>query len=213
MFEMESLNYMHNFAQTKLKINNLDDPFFPTKGIFVELAYKSLFNAQMSERIDDLYTQGFSPTNQIIKLNYQQYIRIKRKFSIMPQISIGVMENKSFLAQEFFIGGNNYQLSSNSLNMSGIKANNIIADNYIKIGLSAQLQVFDHWYLQYGQEALGFIDYQQVYSENEIIEGKSVTGWYCGLGISSRVGPIRLICSGSYEYTGLSWSLNLGIPF
>ena len=213
LFEMEELNYMDNFAQVSFKVNNFDDPYFPTKGLYFNFSYKWLFKAQMSKHIEPLYLQGLSSRNEMARLDYKQYIRFKKRFSLTTELCIGLMDSKSFLTEEFFIGGHNYQIRSNAVNMSGIKANNIVADNFVKVGISAQLKLFDRWYIQHGQEALGFIDSQQIYSEDEILSGQIITGWYTGVGVSTRVGPLRLICSGSYERKGLSWSLNLGIPF
>jgi len=213
MFQLDKMNYMDNFAQIKFKINNLDDPYFPTRGLYLSAGYKWLANAKMGDNSEKLYVDGLSRQNQIGRLHYKQYIRIKKRVSIIPEISLGLMESESFLAEEFFIGGNNYQLHPNAINMSGIKANNIVADNFVKVGLGAQLKLFDKWFIQHGYEAIGFLNYDEVYSEDEISYGQAITAWYAGVGVATRIGPLRLICSGSYELKGLSWSLNLGVPF
>ena len=213
VFQLDKLNYADNFAMARFHVNNLDDPYFPSRGIFFNLSYRWVIGAKMSSKIDAIYVDGLSSWNQIGRLDYKQYIRIKKRFSLIPELSVGLMWKKSFLSEEFFIGGNNYQLHPNAVNMSGINANNLIADNYIKLGLGCQLKLFDKWYLQYGQELLGFVDYNQVYSEDELIEGKALTAWYAGLGVSTPIGPIRLICSGNDQQKGLFWSLNIGIPF
>jgi len=213
MYDLDEIDYSDSYLASSFKINNLDDPFFPTRGACLSLSYKSIFKARMEPSINNLFETGLASNNEVFQMGYKQYFRIKNVFSIVPEIGIGLMRNNSFLSEKFYIGGNNYQLLPFAVNMSGLNANNLATNNYIKLGLGFQLKLYDKIFVQFGQEVLEFVDYKEIYSQEPLTDGDEIFAFYGGLGISTPVGPLRLICSKNFQNKGLFWSLNLGIPF
>jgi NTE family protein len=213
VFNLGKMNYLDYFAMINFNLNNLDDPFFPQRGIYLDCSYKWVIDSKMNSDNEQLYPGGLSSKNGVLSFDYRQYISILKRFSIIPHFRFGLTENKPFLTEGFYIGGNNYQGPRNTINMSGLKTNSLVADNFVKFGIGLQLRIFERWFIQYGNELIAFIDYKQVYAPKDIIINEKITGWYTGIGVSTPIGPINVICSRNNKQKELVWLFNLGIPF
>jgi len=213
-YNTNTVNHFSNYYELGFKINSLDNPFFPAKGLFLEASFRQKYNASTSRQSDSKFDQNLADNNQIITFDYKQYFLIAKRFSIIPEFSFGVMENKDFITQKFFLGGQVYNRRPNTHNMSGLKSNYLATDNFFIIGASAQMRFYQNWYAKVGVQQLLFINNTSINSETEPeFEDNIFSSWYTSIGYQSKIGPLRFIVSKSPEHDHYVYSVNIGFPF
>ena len=211
-YHVNSINYNLDYYQLRFSINTLDNNYFPTKGIFINAVLKSTFNAN-SNKSDTLeLLKDIEDNNYITRLDYKQYILIKKRFSIIPSFSFGAMESTAFLTEKFLVGGLNYSLRPNTINFPGVKSDFIATDNFIMYGIDGQYRFATNWYAFAGLHEVFFVDYAEIYSNSDF-DSNVIDSWNVGLGLQSKLGPVRVIMSKSFERKEIVWSLNIGVPF
>lgn len=213
-YNMNKRNYNVSFLSLNFNLNTLDDPFFPTKGTYLDIKGKSTFNAKMNKSDTTSFLGVLSARNTMFTFDFKQYIRIKRRFSIIPELAFGLMSAETFLTEKFFLGGLNYNLRPNVYNFGGIRSNYIATDNFIIAGIGCQYKFLLNWYLQLGAQGLVFANYADFEAEtDEEFEDNTFGSWNAGVGYYSKLGPLRLVVSKSPERNEYVWSINIGIPF
>ena len=222
-YNVNRLYFNQLYSKFEVKLNTLDDNFFPTKGILIEVGLKYTTNITSGTdlKVDTNYVdndtirlmEGVEDYNILIGIKYKQYIRIKKHFSIIPELEIASRLNPAFITEKYFIGGMNYSLIAKSYNFPGIKENYFSADYFSLIGIEAQLKFLKNWYVFSGTHQLIFGNYLDYDSVEQEFEDNTITSWNVGLGLQTKIGPIRLIYSKRYDNKANIWSLNIGIPF
>ncbi len=211
------------YSKFKIKLNTLDDNFFPTKGILLKASLKytnnvtkgtvlktdtNKMNSDSTGLID-----GVEDYNILLDFKYKQYILIRKHFSIIPELEVATRINSAFITEKYFIGGMNYSLHAKSYNFPGIKENHFSADYFSIIGIELQLKFLKTWYVFSGTHQLVFGNYNDYNYIDAEFEDNIITSWNIGLGLQTKIGPIRLIYSKQYDNKENIWSLNIGIPF
>jgi outer membrane protein assembly factor BamA len=222
-YNINRLYFNQIYSKFIIKLNTLNDNYFPTKGILFESSLKYTNNIKSGTvlDVDPIYTnndsidlmEGVKDFNILFNLKYKQYILIKKHFSIIPELEIATRLNPAFITEKYFIGGMNYSLRAKSYNFPGIKENHFSADYFTIVGIEAQLKFLNNWYVFGGTHQLifgNYIDYDLVEEE---FEGNTITSWNVGLGLQTKIGPIRIIYSKQYDNKANIWSLNIGVPF
>ena len=214
-YNTNTVNYHFSFYDFRLYVNTLNDPYFPTKGLFIDAKYKYNFNIKSNQSDTSYLSKNQTSNNNILTLNYKQYFLIAKKFSIFPELSFGSMTEEAFITEKFFLGGVNYSLRPNVYNFGGIQANYLATDIFFMAGLGGQYIIRDNWFLQFGVQYLIISDYADIESEDidEVFMDKAFGSWKAGIGYQSRFGPIRVVLSKSPERKEFVWSVNIGIPF
>jgi NTE family protein len=213
-YNTKEVNYNMNFTEFRLSIVTLDDPFFPTKGTYFKMITKYSYGAESDKSDSTAFLGNLSSSNSTFTIDFKYYFRIKKRFSIIPEMTLGFMEGKAFLTEKFFLGGFTYNNRPNVYNCAGIRSNYIATDNFAIMGIGVQYKLLSNWYFQLSTHGLVFADYAEFDSESEVeFEDNSFGGWSAGVGYQSNFGPMRFIISKSPERKEYVWSVNIGVPF
>jgi len=216
-YEVNTFKTYRNYFNYGLLINTLNYSYFPTKGIYFNLNYRKDLDINVRKYDISILTNNFSKSNEILNIDYKQYILIAKRFSIIPELSLGAMSQKPLFFDRFFIGGYNYSLRPNVVNFGGTHTNYIAADLFGILGIGFQLKFKDHWYFQSGMQIMYIINVGDFLVEEGYdsisFEDKVFTNWNCGIGYKSKFGPLRLNLSKIKESKKFIWSVNIGVPF
>ena len=213
-YNMTSINYNFDYYRIRLNINTLNDNYFPTKGLYMDWAFNSSFNAKSNRSDTTEILNGVKKENYTVRFSYKQYILIRKHFSIIPNISFGSMSSAAFMTDKFFVGGMNYSLRPQVVNLPGVKPDNISTDNYLIYGIEGQVNLFRNWFIYGGVHELFFVNYVDYSSDTEYdFEDGVIDSWNFGLGWKTKIGPIRLVTSRDFTKKDFVWSLNIGVPF
>ncbi len=213
-YKVDQVNYNLSYIDFSLLVHTLDDPYFPTKGTYLNLSYKETFDAEFKETDTTNFFGGLPTTNAIVTLDFRHYFLILKKLSIAPEMTIGLMNNEVFLTEKYFLGGNTYNLRPNYYNCGGIRSNYLATDNFMTVGINFQFKFLRQWYASYSAQQTIFFDHSDIESpEEEEFENYTFGSWSAGLGFYSKIGPLRLIISKSPQRNEYVWYLNLGVPF
>ncbi len=213
-YNLNEVLYNTSYYAFRVNINTLDNPFFPTKGTYLDINYKQSFNANIDKSDTTSFLGNLSDQITTFTFEYKQFFLIKKRISIIPEITFGIQTGKAFLTEKFFLGGFTYNNRPNSYNCVGIRSNYVSSDNFLILGLGGQYKFFQNWFFEMGVQALVFADYAEIISESEDeFEDNTFSGWKIGIGHNSRIGPLRLIVSKSDERNEYAWALNIGVPF
>jgi NTE family protein len=91
--DLYSIEYVssNNFAlEGSFKINTLNHPVFPTKGTRLDITYKMILKPVSSYTTADGMFKQISAANDLIMIDYKYYLRIARRFSIIPQFTLQI---------------------------------------------------------------------------------------------------------------------------
>lgn len=213
-YSKDQVNYNISYLDMNLHINTLDDPYFPTKGVFLNINMRSTFDATIKETDSLAFLGNLSKTNDMLTFDFKYYFLIGKRFSIIPSLTCGFMANEAFLTEKYFLGGNHYSLRPNNFNCAGIRSNYLATDNFFTIGMNFQYSMSNTLFISFGGQQTVFFDYSDIVSANEDeFEDFTFGAWSAGIGYYSKIGPLRLILSKSQERDEYVWNLNLGVPF
>jgi outer membrane protein assembly factor BamA len=208
------INYNLDYLKFRISLNTLNDNYFPTKGIVINSSLKSTFNVHFTKGSSSYLLNNVKDRNLIFNFKYKQYIYILKHLSIIPSINFGVMESPEFITEKFFLGGINYSLRSNAFNFPGIKSNYITSDDFLMYGLNGQYRLFKDWYLNGGVNEMYFMNYANYENEDDSSLDNTISSWNFGIGTSTKIGPLRLIVSQSFNKPkNVYWSFSIGVPF
>ena len=214
-YNTNTVNYHFSFYDFRLYVNTLNDPYFPTKGLFIDAKYKYNFNVKSNQSDTSYLSENQTSNNNIITFDFRYYFLIANRFSIIPELSFGIMTEEAFITEKFFIGGVNYSLRPNAHNFGGIQTNYLATNDFFMAGLSGQYIIQKNWFLQFGVQYLSIADLTEIDSEDadDVFEDKTFGSWKASIGYQSKFGPIRAVLSKSPERKEFVWSVNIGIPF
>lgn len=212
VFEINNLKYSEYYNQVTFSINNLDNPFYPTKGTYLNTYLKQVFGGEMSDALSLAYPQGLSKYNFIVKFDFKQYFKIK-KFTIIPVLNAGYSFKTPFLSERFIIGGMELQQKMNEVSMMGLQQGHVLTNGYTKMGISLQYMFIKNIYAHVGVESMAFFNPNTTVLPEEIETLYVMAGWHVGIGATTPIGPIRIIYGHLFDSQEDSWTINLGIPF
>ena len=212
IFEINNLKYSEFYNQVTFSINNLDNPFYPRKGTYLNTYVKQSFGAEMSNALSLLYPQGLSKYNVIVKFDFRQYFKIK-KISIIPVLNAGYSFRTPFLTERFIIGGMEFQQKMNEVSMMGLQQGHVLTNGYAKMGISLQYMFIKNIFAHAGVESMAFFNPNTTVLPEEIETLYVMAGWHVGIGATTPIGPIRIVYGHLFDSQEDSWTINLGIPF
>ena len=212
VFEINNLTYSEYYNQVTFSINNLDNPFYPTKGTYLNTYIKQVFGGRMSDALSLAYPEGLSKYNIIVKFDYRQYFKIK-KFTIIPVLNAGFSFKTPFLSERFIIGGMEFQQKMNEVSMMGLQQGHVLTNGYTKMGISLQYMFLKNIFAQAGVESMAFFNPNTTVLPEEIETLYVMAGWHVGIGATTPIGPIRIVYGHLFDSQEESWTINLGIPF
>jgi NTE family protein len=204
----------NNFAlEGSYKLNTFNHPIFPTKGVKLDVLYRKILNPQSSyTAVDGLFGE-ISTENEIVVVDYKQYIRIKKRFSIIPEFTLAYMSSIPFYADKFFLGGSGFNTRLNTFNQAGVQPYHIATDNFLKFGLGIQQKIKDNWYLSFFAESAMFINHAETYSEESLrIDGETIAGWVGSIAYNSVFGPLKISVSENVNNGKLYYYFSFGFP-
>lgn len=195
-------------------LNTLNHPVFPTKGALLNLSYRKILNPKSSYTEPGTMFEKISNENDIVIIDYKQYLRIKQRFSIIPEFTLAYMSAVPFYADKFFLGGSGFNSRGNTFNQAGVQPFQIATDNFIKFGLGVQLKIIDHWYMSAFGESAFFINHAETYSEGSLrLNGQTISGWYSSLAYDSVIGPVKFTISQNTDNNKFYYYFSFGYPF
>ncbi len=212
VFEINSLKYSEYYTLVNFNINSLDNPFYPTKGTYLNTYMKQVIGGKMSDALSLVYPDGLSKYNILMKFDFRQYFKIKN-FTINPVFNAGYCIKTPFLSERFIIGGMEFQNKMNEITMMGLKQGHVLTNGYAKLGLSFQYNFFKNFFAHTGVEAVTFFNPNTTVLPESIESLFLLSGWHVGIGATTPIGPIRIIYGHLFDSMEESWTINLGIPF
>lgn len=212
VFEVNNLKYSEYYTLAHFQINSLDNFFYPTKGTYLSTYVKQVAGAHMSEALQNEYPEGLPKFNVIVKFDFQHYFKI-RHISIIPHLSAGINSKTPFFTERFIIGGMVFQNRINEISMMGLKQGYVLTNGYSKVGFNFQYQFYNNFFAHTGVESLLFFNQNTTVLPENIDSFFMITGWHLGIGVTTPVGPIRIVYGRLFNSKEDSWTLNLGFPF
>lgn len=198
--------------ETSYKINTLNHPVFPTKGIKLKVMYRRMLNPKSSYNDDGMFN-AISNENNIVIIDFKHYLKIKNQFSIISEFTLGYMSSIPFYADKFFLGGSGFNTRLNTFNQAGIKPYQIATDNFLKFGLGMQQKIGDNWYVNLFTEHIAFINHAETYSEESLrIEGETIFSWMGSISYDSVIGPLKIAVSQNISNSEFYFYFSLGFP-
>jgi NTE family protein len=215
--DLYSIEYVssNNFAlEGSFKINTLNHPVFPTKGTRLDITYKMILKPVSSYTTADGMFKQISAANDLIMIDYKYYLRIARRFSIIPQFTLGYMSSIPFYADKFFLGGNGFNSRLYTFDMAGVQPYKIATDNFLKFGLGMQIKLFENWYINAFHQYALFINNSETFSEESLrIDSEKISGWAAGIAYNSVFGPVKFTVTQNINNKEFYYYLSVGFPF
>ena len=195
-------------------LNTLNSPIFPTRGARLDITYRKILKPQSSYHASEGLFEKISSENEILIVDYKHYIRIGKRFSIIPEFTLGYMSSIPFYADKFFLGGSGFNSRVNTFNQAGIEPYQIATDNFVKLGLGMQLKIAKNWYLSgFGEDAF-FINHAETYTEESLqLNGETISGWVGSLAYNSVIGPLKFTVSENTNNHKFYYYFSFGFPF
>lgn len=212
LFEINKLQYSEFYSTVNFNINSLNNPFYPTKGSYLNTFVKQVYGGKISNALSLLYPEGLAKYNVILKLDFRHYFNIQN-FTIYPSLSAGFSLNTPFLTERFIIGGMEFQNKMNEVTMMGIQKGHILTNGFAKAGVTLQYMFYRNFFVHGGAEAVSFFNPNTTVLPEEIEKLYVLSGWHVGIGVTTPIGPIRIIYGHLFDSQENSWTVNLGIPF
>lgn len=183
---VESLNYLTVFG--KAIYDNVDDMYFPTKGIQIFLENETVLSTNSQGQYFTKFSGRLSWTPSLF-----------RKQTITPFAKWGLSINSLPVFEKFRVGG--------PLDMPGYHRHEVWGNNMIIFGLKHRIPLYKIFNLQTTLSVASVFDHFK-----NLEAGKFITGISTGLAFSSPIGPICL----QYGWSGTGrkqFYLSIGYDF
>ncbi|MBI9035098.1 MAG: patatin-like phospholipase family protein [Bacteroidales bacterium] len=205
----------NNFSlEASYYLNTLNHTSFPTKGTKINFIYRKILNPVSSFTANDGLFKQIDIENSHFIFDYTQYFRIARRFSIIPEFTLGAMSSIPFYADKYFLGGDVFNSRPNTFNSLGIKPYHIATDNFLQMGMGIQLRLSGSWYLNASSQVSMFFDNDETFTEESIeIESGYISGWAAGVGYESMFGPLKFTITQNRNTSKMYYYISLGFPF
>jgi NTE family protein len=200
------------------QFNNLDKPFFASKGTAIELTGGYVFGVNPSFSV---YRDG-NFVGEISKdlINYGNYARLTANINNTIHVSSRVswvnklqgganLSDKSSLLNNFFGGGINPTFR-NQVQMIGLREGETDSESMISLQTGPRYNVFGGLYLSLtgGVMTYDFVKKADLNRSQQWVMGGGMTIAY-----DSPIGPVEFTLMASNKTEGLRTYFNLGFPF
>lgn len=240
---IKNLKVNQFIADANYNYNTLNNKNYPTSGAELGIVASFFFNNRYymnyQNSDDTLYfdntsyfdvtenSRGFTEPqfNDIIvtpltpksygklQLKYQEYIKMKPKFQLIPQASIGLtVSTVDFgLFDNFKIGGSQ-MVHCDDVPLYGLNYSELGAENFIVGGLSFQNVLFRNIFLKYGANFLLHHQYVPIDNLDRISFGNenALFGYGMKVTYKSLLGPVSVGLSSNTKDNYLRWYVGMG---
>lgn len=214
LYDINRVSSNYFSLEGTFKINSLNHPVFPMSGVLFELTYKRILNPVSSFTTDEGLFKPISDKNDVVVIDYKQYFRIGRRFSIIPELTVGVMSSIPFYADKFFLGGNGFNSRINNFSQAGVQAFHIATDNFVQAGIGLQINLYENWYFNAFNQYVRFINNSETFTEQSLkIDSESISGWGTSIAYSSIFGPLSFSATRNMNNDKFYYYLSLGFTF
>lgn len=198
----EDTNYFSAFGN--LKLDNLDNKYFPKNGVFFEGNFNFYVLASGLNKSFD----RFSIARAFLGYAFTPFNNISIYASTEGGFKIGG-ENTSTL--DFFVGGYGYKPFNNFIHFFGYDAFELRGDTYLKSTLRLNYQIFKKSYISGVVNIANVGD--KLFTTSQWIDGIDYSGYALGCATETIIGPLEVFYSYSPERKQNEWYVSLGFWF
>lgn len=192
-------NYNLASANAFIYFDNLDNAYFPSKGINSQI---SGFTANL---FDGGYYNGF-------KGNFDFYQPLNKKLSFSLGTNFASMEGKEYPKNKLFkLGG--LRTTNKYTSFIGLPMMGIYSNKYYTASIGAQYNIAPSLYLLAKYNTLSFESNKISFQENQKIFKDWEHGYGIGVGWNTFLGPISLMVSNNIYSSSPMFELYLGYVF
>lgn len=214
LYGVKTVSSSNSALEVSYKINTLNHPIFPTRGVKLKVLYRKMINPQSSYAANDGLFEDVSTDNEIVVIDYKHFFSIGQRFSIIPEFTLAYMSSVPFYADKFFLGGSGFNTRINTFNQAGVKPYHIATDNFLRFGFGLQRKFVDNWYVSLFAESALFVNHAETYSEESLrIDGETIVGWVGSLAYNSVLGPLKITVSQNVNSKKFYYYFSFGFPF
>lgn len=201
-----------------LQINTLNQPFYPSSGIKLDVETGSIFNQkaevnffQDNQPITDLSSLGIGFGNYqrfILKFDSYQPLSPKVTLTISPQTALNINYNQN-LVNNFQVGGlvNTFR---NQVTFAGYDEGTLSTPSVAALGIGLNYNLFKNGYVTLKSNGLAsnFISEEQTFEFDGWLTGHALTFAYL-----TPIGPLEFSVMYGDQSRQLGTYVNFGIPF
>lgn len=198
----ENSNFYSAFGY--LKLDSLDDKFFPSRGLYFDGNFHFyLFSSDYNENFS-----RFSISRGALGYVFSPLNNFSARISSESGFRVGPPGNNSL---DFFLGGYGNNLINNLIPFYGYDFISITGDSYIKGLVELDYEIFrrNHIIASANFANVG----NDLYSTGRWFKVPSYTGYALGYGRETFLGPIEIKYSYSPEIKNSQWFFSLGFWF
>lgn len=201
--EFENSNYLSTYGF--LKLDTMDDRYFPTKGLFFDGDFHWYFLAT-EEGLDKL--GGFSIAKANMGFALPLTSALAFNFFTEGGFTLGEADVNSL---DFILGGYGAHFINNFTGFLGYDFISFGGDSYVKAVFTADLNVFRNHHLNFMANFANAGN--DIFNEGEWFTLPDYTGYAFGYGLETLVGPAQVKYSWSPENSKGMWMFSLGFWF
>ncbi len=198
----ENSNYYSSFGY--LKLDNFDNKYFPTKGVYFEGNFHLyLFSSDYNNDFNE-----FSIAKGEVGYVFSPFNKFTTKISSEAGFRIGQAGPNSL---DFFLGGYGNDFINNFIPFYGYDFISISGDSYIKGMLELDYEIFKKNHISL---SANFANVENdLYSSGNWLSTPDYTGYAIGYGLETFLGPVEVKYSYSPEIKQNEWFISFGFWF
>lgn len=198
----ENTNYFSLFG--KLKLDTYDNPFYPTKGVYVDCDFHWYFGASgLNTSFENV---------SIAKADLGYAFKLTHKMSFKLESSGGFrIGNKSINFLHFAIGGYGQNFINNFSSFYGYDYVSLAGNSFVKGTVSGNYNIFKN---QYITAAANFANIEDnIFETGEWVTAPTYSGYAIGYAVETFLGPVEAKFTWSPETNESFWFFNIGFWF
>lgn len=222
-FKIKKIEYQNHCIAASFKHNSLNKIYFPTKGLYINLNGKYVFNSDYKLKLDDdqaeientLNSLSFNPYTKA-QLIISNYSKLSKKITLVQNFDAGFIIGNRYNTFDEFIIGNVERQRTNGIPFYGYKDGEENARQLMVLTLGLQYEFISNFYLNANVSGGTFSRNSfEYYIENFYEEKKTKqdAGAAIGIAYNSKFGPIGLTLYRPYSYEKYSAYFTVGYKF
>lgn len=220
-------NYGYRGFAYKLfyNLNNVDDNFFPTRGVRFGICYSYNFKPKLEFNINDVDKEilgGNTEFSENLSKFYTAQVNLEMYASPFKQLriglgsSVGISSDNTAILNYYSFGGNDDRARMQRVvPFAGLNKSELIVPNYALLKVSFDFEIFTRVFIT-SRANIGFftlsmddmIDYVRNSSLKSYLKGYSI-----GLRANTPIGPVNVLYADN-DFDGKQrWYVSVGFPF
>lgn len=198
----EDTNYFSAYGN--LKLDNRDDKYFPTRGVYFDGNYNFyLFTTGMYAN-----QEQFSIAKATLGYAFKPLNKLAVNITSEGGVKIGKQNTSSL---DFFVGGYGYKPINNLIHLYGYDVASLRGDTYFKASLRLDYEFYKKTYLTGILNAANVGD--RLFLNTGWINNRPYTGYGFGITSNTYIGPAGLFWSYSPQTLRSRWYVSVGFWF